>query len=426
MYLVMANKPFKTVKEIQAWKPTNIAGERRRVDGAKGLYVKGEHTGTKTFVVRKSYKGQMKWLKIGSTSIVTLSSARRLADLIGDALETERVEAVKKALIGCVGDYTLFTDKLQNTKLGSASELTVDKFMKQWLPIKQASLAAGPSRNRPESLYRMHFQPTFGDFPLNELEDSQLFNFFEELYQEKYPTGSKLRGIMEEAFNNARNKGYINSNPIPLARDLPKRRHKAKPHRTMSYASLPPFWKAVEKSNFNGSTKALILTGMITGLRFKSVQRVKGKHIDFSSGLWTIPKIENTDSDYRIKSGDSFEMQLPKEFWNKLSFLLELDLTDIGKDDFVFKSATRTGSPVSQTNVTKCIESTGFKTSFHGFRNAIKIWGRDNGYQDWLMDEYCQHALKGLDRSYRRATYLEQRSEVTDRLTAFVLNSSES
>ena len=37
------------------------------------------------------------------------------------------------------------------------------------------------------------------------------------------------------------------------------------------------------------------------------------------------------------------------------------------------------------------------------------------------MDAYCQHGLKGLDRSYRREDTLEARYEVTKMLTAFVL-----
>ena len=192
---------------------------------------------------------------------------------------------------------------------------------------------------------------------------------------------------------------------------MPRCHRSGRPLKNRTSMALPKLWSSPEWSLVSDSNQC-------KGSRENTST--------FLQGSGQSQKLKIPTQIIALKSGDSFEMQLPKEFWNKLSFLLELDLSDIGKDNFVFKSATRTGSPVSQTNVTKCIESTGFKTSFHGFRNAIKIWGRDNGYQDWLMDEYCQHALKGLDRSYRRATYLEQRSEVTDRLTAFVLNSSES
>ena len=37
------------------------------------------------------------------------------------------------------------------------------------------------------------------------------------------------------------------------------------------------------------------------------------------------------------------------------------------------------------------------------------------------MDAYCQHGLKGLDKSYGRENTLEARYEVTKKLTAFVL-----
>ena len=46
----------------------------------------------------------------------------------------------------------------------------------------------------------------------------------------------------------------------------------------------------------------------------------------------------------------------------------------------------------------------GRPVAFHGFRNAIKIWGQNSGCDRDLVDTYRQHGLKGLDRS----TFLEQ------------------
>ena len=57
-----------------------------------------------------------------------------------------------------------------------------------------------------------------------------------------------------------------------------------------------------------------------------------------------------------------------------------------------------------QSAVRRCLNPTNHDVAFHGFRNAIKIWGQNSGCDRDLVDAYCQHGLKGLDRS----TFLEQ------------------
>ena len=42
------------------------------------------------------------------------------------------------------------------------------------------------------------------------------------------------------------------------------------------------------------------------------------------------------------------------------------------------------------------------------------------------MDAYCQHGLKGLDRSYRREDTFEARYEVTVQITEFVIGEAAS
>ena len=62
--------------------------------------------------------------------------------------------------------------------------------------------------------------------------------------------------------------------------------------------------------------------------------------------------------------------------------------------------------------------------AFHGFRNAIKIWGKNNGFDRDLMDAYCQHGIKGLDKSYRQKGTLDARYEVSKKLIDFALGIS--
>ena len=192
-------------------------------------------------------------------------------------------------------------------------------------------------------------------------------------------------------------------------------------HRTIDYQELPDLWKAIEASNAHGVTKALILTGMVTALRFGSIQKVRGKHLDLQTGVWTIPAASGPDDEYRMKSGQEFVLKLPPVLLEKLRSFLDDKGREKGPTDFLFSSPYRRSSPISDTAVRKCLKATNHDVAFHGFRNTIKIWGKNNGFDRDLMDAYCQHGLKGLDRSYRREDTLEARYKVTKRLTTFVL-----
>ena len=56
----------------------------------------------------------------------------------------------------------------------------------------------------------------------------------------------------------------------------------------------------------------------------------------------------------------------------------------------------------------------------HGFRNTFKEWGFRNQVLEFLIDRCTDHALKGLDASYRRFDTLECRAEVVCRYYRFM------
>jgi len=82
-------------------------------------------------------------------------------------------------------------------------------------------------------------------------------------------------------------------------------------------------------------------------------------------------------------------------------------------------------SPTTQGHVTpnatlKAFKRYDDKITNHGFRNSIKIWGRNEGYPDYVMDAYVDHGLKGLDKSYRREDLTIKIEQVTQNLLSFL------
>jgi len=56
----------------------------------------------------------------------------------------------------------------------------------------------------------------------------------------------------------------------------------------------------------------------------------------------------------------------------------------------------------------------------HGFRNTFKTWCLNYDVEEFLADRYCDHALKGLDKSYRRDDLFDQRAELAERYMSFI------
>ena len=420
----MTQKKLNSAKDIQNWLPKNSSGEFRKVANSTGLYVRGQPSSHKAFYFRK----RENWFHLASTEVLKLHEARRLANEVSVQLDRgNSPEAMRYALTKSFGDAGKLEEHLRTFKSANEveQEITFDELAQRWLARKEPTLAVGPSRRRPRSLYEVHFKEIFGDRLIKDIRRSELLAFFETKFDQQYETASRLMALVSTIILQAKSKGLIDHDPLPSRAEIISKKPPTKHHRTIDYHELPDLWKAVEASNAHGVTKALILTGMATALRFGSIQKVRGKHLDLQTGIWTIPAASSPDDEYRMKSGKEFVLKLPHVLLEKLQSLLDDKGQEKGSADFLFFSPYRSSRPISETAVRKCLKGTGHDLVFHGFRNAIKIWGRSEGFPDWLMDAYCQHAPKGLDRSYRRADYLEERFEVTKKLTSFVLGIDE-
>ena len=60
------------------------------------------------------------------------------------------------------------------------------------------------------------------------------------------------------------------------------------------------------------------------------------------------------------------------------------------------------------------------KITTHGFRNTFKTWCLNYNVEEFLADRYCDHALKGLDKNYRRDDLFGQRAELAERYLSFI------
>ena len=111
-----------------------------------------------------------------------------------------------------------------------------------------------------------------------------------------------------------------------------------------------------------------------------------------------------------MKSGRQFSTKLP-------AALLE-DVCSLPRTcDFVFSVDGR--KPINAETLRRNFQKFDDITT-HGFRNTFKTWCLNNDVDEFLADRYCDHALKGLDKNYRRDDLFEPRATLAERYFNFV------
>lgn len=407
---------------IRKWRP-ETAGEARSVGGRDGLYVRGWPTGRKAFYLRPKT-----WLKVGDYPDTKLAAAREIA-LAAKRLRGEGygIDALKAGLANAK-DAATFEKIVRGEMLGGLKDCgtmrvpTYDDLWCEWFADVEPLLQAGPSRQRPRSIHVHHISPKIGCRPINEIRRREIHDIMVPLFRAKPTTAGHALSHLNKVFELAVTKEFREENPTPPRSQFPKRITPKRHHGTLPYQDMPRLWQSIEATAANRSTKLAILTAMVTGHRVGVVVAAEWAHLDFETGVWTIPARQDHETRGRMKSGREYALRLPPELLDRLRDLRSHNPRSI----YVFESPTSTGH-VSPNALLKLLKRFNEGLTNHGFRNAIKEYCRKVGpiVADHIADAFCDHSLKGLDASYRRMDTFEERAQLSQRLFEFVTSEPE-
>ncbi len=155
---------------------------------------------------------------------------------------------------------------------------------------------------------------------------------------------------------------------------------------------------------------------IITAHRASVVSNMRWDHIDLDTGIWTIPERDIKQRQIRLmKSGRSFTSKLPKVLCEQLKALHK----QRAHNEFVF--SVDGSKPINAETLRRNFQKFVRITS-HGFRNSFKTWALNENppIDAFLVDRYCDHALAGLDKHYRRDDMFYQRTQLSERYSSFV------
>lgn len=403
---------------IKKWKPAQD-GEAQGTGGRSGLYIRGWRSGAKAFY----FRGKT-WIKLGDYPGVSLATARELSTVAKRlAREGFGVEALRRGFANAVTARELEGVVRGETlaglaATGAATAPTYDALWCEWFEGRKHKLQEGPSRRRPEAIHEHHVRPVLGDRPITEIRRREIFDLLEPLFREKPITAGHALGHIRAVFERAANKELIEADPTPRKSAFADAvaRREVKHHGTLSPDRLPELWQWLGTSEASETAKTVILTAMVTGHRMGVIVNAEWAHIDWTSGVWTVPARADRATAGRMKSGREYALRLPAPLLDRLRALHRDP-----KQKYIFESPATTG-PISPNAIRKTLKRFDAGLTAHGFRNTIKGWCRTATppVPDHIADAFCDHSLRGLDAAYRRGDTSAERADLAARLYAFV------
>lgn len=192
-----------------------------------------------------------------------------------------------------------------------ASVPTYNQIWEQWFTDVEPALQEGPSRRRPRAIHEHHVSPVLGDRPINAIRRREIYDLLQPLFREIPTTAGHALGHITKVFELAIVKEFSELNPTPPRSSFPKRLQKKKHHGTISAQRLPELWSWVQETNANDTVKFAILTAMVTAHRVGVIVNIEWDHIDFESGVWTVPEREDKSTPGRMTSYQAISSPAP-------------------------------------------------------------------------------------------------------------------
>ena len=405
------SKQLTTDISIRTWKVAKDS-DTYGCGNRSGLYVRGYINQKKSMYWRSNT-----WIKLGDYPDLTLAEAREYVILCKKGRKQGKSsKEIKIALAASVSPDDFFENLNKSSNINNLATATYGKVFDEWYNAKANILwQDGPSRRRPMAMHQHWVPDQLKNKPISFVKRQDIFPFMETMFNRAYASAGKQLGYMRRVFEFAINSGYANTNPVPPRKAFETVAPPQTAHGYLTYERMPELWKWIENRSLSEPTKFAMKTVMLTGHRVSVVVQAQWDHIDQETGTWTVPSRKSNDKQTtgKMKSGRPFTVTLPKPYINEL-------LKIRTNSPFVYPSPTTQGY-VTPNATLKAFKRYDGNITNHGFRNSIKIWGRNEGFPDYIMDAYVDHSLKGQNRSYRREDLTPQLAEVTQKLYLFLI-----
>lgn len=376
------------IKKIKDIHLRNLEPEQMeyRIPCDAGLYFRVSPTGKKTWQVRfKSKIGKWKWHSIGSYPQLSLLQAK---------LESSDI------FMKLHKNETILTNKEKNMQNIENNNLFFKSLIYEWLAIKKNTWDESTTISETKSIQK-HILPVFGETEFTKITSVQWLEFFQEIQRKEsiYNRIKKLVSHCRNAYDLAKFKGYIQSNPIDgILKYLDTASKGNMKH--VSIEEVPELLKSIRSYPSRNIAIALELH-LLLFPRPQELRYSKWQDFDFDKKIWIKPA-------ETMKCGIKHVVPLPKQ---AIELLLELRKTR-SVSDLLFPSRDSLLKPISDATLNKALKYQGYlgRQSAQGFRH-IASTALNNQFSDkeQVIEACLAHKKQGVKAVYDKSTHLEER-----------------
>ncbi len=390
-----------TKRSVDAMRPGEVMAD----DDVRGFYARCLPSGVATygFRYRDHSSGQRRWLSLGLHGQVTPQQAREIAQKhAGAVADGKDPLAVKVASRAAAKAARANPEKTVSDVL--------DEHMERYA-LKQAPRSAHEKRR----IFEKYIKPVLGDRVVRELKRSEINAMLDKIEDNNGPvmadrTLAHFRKALawhatrDDLFNSPVVRGMARVKPKERARD-----------RFLSDAEIRSVWTALD--TLKGPYPVLLRLLLLTAQRRDEVAQMRQGEVD--GDVWTIPAA-------RSKGGRDNVVPLTKTAQAILAMLPEpkkggLYITTTGKVPFSGFSKAKHALDDAIAKERKNTDLEQMKPwVVHDLRRTARSLMSRAGVRSEIAERVLGHVIKGVEGTYDRHAYIEEKREALEKLDALI------
>lgn len=360
--------------------------------GVPGLYLKIGETGSRSWVLRATFKNRRIDRGLGSASILGLADAREKARDLLKAFAEGRDPKEEKA--------------------AAAAVMTFAEAMNSVAALKEVGWKGNKAGENWKASMERYAIPVIGKLPVNEIGQTHMLRILSPIWVEKHATAALLRSRIESVLDYATARGHrVGDNParLKLLAFLLPNAQPATIHRAaMPWAEVPALMTKL--SELTGAAPLALRFIILNASRATEVRELpRAGEIDMEAAVWTIPAARMKTAKEHVLPLTPAALEIVKE------------AQALGGGPFMFPGNAR-NRPLSFMTLTRLLRLFEVDESVHGMRSAFRDWAGEHGYDRELAEEQLSHARgNAVERAYSRSKLLARRRVMMEAWADYVL-----
>ena len=370
-------------------------------EGASNLFAVARGNGSVFWIVRASYQKRRSVITLGRWPAMKAKTARELAPSVKILIRQGFSDDAIKNALEQTSDPRKLLFLVEGRRVSQESRTpSFETVARDWYENHlKDGLSEGTYKRQVIQQLNDHIFPLLGDRPRDQIRRSELVNCLREVWLNKKPTGSKLRGNIERIFDFAIDNEWCENNPAPPARSMPKSKHQVQHFKSLAYERIPELWTWIhERPRMGPQTQVGLALAILLGKRTSEIRKMRWSDIDFEKDIWITPAED-------MKKRKAHRQPLSIQAVERLEYIHQLT------GDQTFVLANSNDKIMSENAMLYALKRFGDFTT-HGLRASLGSWCSENGVSKAVSDHIKAHQPKYLDAAYDRVDLLEERRAV--------------